>query len=182
MEDLYKILGVEKNATADEIKKAYRNLAFKYHPDRNAGSKDSEDKFKQINEAYSVLGDESKRRQYDMFGSGTQSQQSANSGYGNQYSDPYEEFFRNAYGFNQNNYNSGNQQRYTYTYTTRETETPKGRKAFSYFCNSLIKILLSLIGLATFGRWSFIIMIICFISLFKGIMDAGKNLIRMFEK
>ena len=60
MADLYKTLGVERTASADEIKKAYRNLAFKYHPDRNAGDKNAEDKFKEINEAYSVLGDESK--------------------------------------------------------------------------------------------------------------------------
>ena len=52
MEDLYKVLGVEKTATQDEIKKAYRNLAFKYHPDRNEGSKEAEEKLKEINAAY----------------------------------------------------------------------------------------------------------------------------------
>ena len=56
MEDLYRILGVERNASADEIKKAYRNLAFKYHPDRNEGNAEAEEKFKEINQAYSVLG------------------------------------------------------------------------------------------------------------------------------
>ena len=66
MSNLYDVLGVQKDATADEIKKAYRSLAFKYHPDRNAGDKAAEDKFKEINEAYSVLGDETKRRQYDI--------------------------------------------------------------------------------------------------------------------
>ncbi len=65
MDDYYATLGVQRNATEDEIKKAYRNLAFKYHPDRNSGDKSAEEKFKKINEAYSVLGDSSKRAQYD---------------------------------------------------------------------------------------------------------------------
>ncbi|HAM77599.1 MAG TPA: hypothetical protein DCP61_00205 [Treponema sp.] len=79
MDDLYSVLGVTKSASADEIKKAYRTLAFKYHPDRNAGDKTAEEKFKQVNAAYSVLGDEDKRRQYDMYGS---SSQSSSYGYG----------------------------------------------------------------------------------------------------
>lgn len=61
----YEVLGVNKNATADEIKSAYRKLALRYHPDRNPGNKAAEDKFKEIAEAYSVLGDEKKRKEYD---------------------------------------------------------------------------------------------------------------------
>ncbi|MBW2039046.1 MAG: J domain-containing protein [Deltaproteobacteria bacterium] len=68
MKDYYKILGTSKNATSDEIKKAYRQLAMKYHPDRNKGNKEAEEKFKEINEAYAVLSDPEKRRQYDTFG------------------------------------------------------------------------------------------------------------------
>lgn len=67
--DLYGILGIEKNANKDEIKKAYRKLAMKYHPDRNSGNKEAEAKFKEVNEAYSTLSDDSKRQQYDMYGS-----------------------------------------------------------------------------------------------------------------
>jgi DnaJ-class molecular chaperone len=67
--DYYKALGVEKNATADEIKKVFRKLAVKYHPDRNPNDKEAEDKFKEINEAYAVLSDPEKRKQYDTFGS-----------------------------------------------------------------------------------------------------------------
>ena len=67
--DYYKLLGVERTASADEIKKAFRKLAMKYHPDRNRGDKKAEEQFKLINEAYAVLSDKEKRRQYDTFGS-----------------------------------------------------------------------------------------------------------------
>ncbi len=66
MKDYYKILGVSENATQEEIKQAYKRLAMKYHPDRNLGDKQAEEKFKEINEAYSVLSDPEKRKQYDQ--------------------------------------------------------------------------------------------------------------------
>lgn len=66
--DYYKILGVDKKAGAEEIKKAYRKLAVKYHPDKNPDDKLAEEKFKEANEAYEVLGDEDKRKKYDAFG------------------------------------------------------------------------------------------------------------------
>lgn len=66
--DYYETLGVSKEADDKDIKKAYRKLAMKYHPDKNAGDKESEEKFKEINEAYQVLSDPQKRRAYDQFG------------------------------------------------------------------------------------------------------------------
>jgi len=68
-EDYYKTLGVDKNAPEDDIKKAYRKLAMKFHPDRNPGNKQAEEKFKKLSEAYAVLSDQEKRKQYDSFGS-----------------------------------------------------------------------------------------------------------------
>ena len=66
--DYYEVLGVDKNATADDIKKAYRKLAIKYHPDKNPGDKAAEEKFKEAAEAYSVLSDADKKARYDQFG------------------------------------------------------------------------------------------------------------------
>jgi curved DNA-binding protein len=68
MSDYYKILEVDKNASEADIKKSYRKLALKYHPDRNPGDKAAEDKFKKISEAYAVLSDTQKKKQYDTFG------------------------------------------------------------------------------------------------------------------
>ena len=66
--DYYEVLGVERNADADTIKKAYRKLAIKYHPDKNPGDKAAEEKFKEAAEAYDVLSNPEKRQKYDQFG------------------------------------------------------------------------------------------------------------------
>jgi curved DNA-binding protein len=69
MKDYYSVLGIKKGSSDDEVKKAYRKLAMKYHPDRNEGDAKAESKFKDISEAYAVLSDKKKRREYDQFGS-----------------------------------------------------------------------------------------------------------------
>ena len=80
--DYYKVLGVERSATQDQIKKAYRKLAVKYHPDKNPGDKAAEEKFKEISEAYQVLGNEDSRKKYDELGANWK--QYENMGYGDQ--------------------------------------------------------------------------------------------------
>src|ERR1700680_3758781 len=66
--DYYEVLGVKREASEDEIKKAYRKLARQYHPDRNPGDKQAEGRFKEVQDAYDVLSDKQKREQYDRFG------------------------------------------------------------------------------------------------------------------
>lgn len=78
--DYYKILGVEKNASSEEIKKAYRKLAIKYHPDKNSGNKQAEEKFKEISEANEVLSDSEKRKKFDEIGENWNSYQKNQSG------------------------------------------------------------------------------------------------------
>ncbi len=80
--DYYETLGVARTATIDDIKKAYRKLALQHHPDRNKGNKEAEDKFKTINEAYEVLSDPEKKKQYDTFGSYQEGAGHGGSGFG----------------------------------------------------------------------------------------------------
>ena len=99
--DYYKILGVSKNATDDEIKKAYKKLAIKYHPDKNPGNKEAEEMFKKISAAYEVLSNKEKRQQYDMggiggfggFSSGFRNPRSGAAG------NPFEDLFGGGFGF-----------------------------------------------------------------------------------
>lgn len=105
--DYYKILGIDKNASDAEIKRAYRDLAKKYHPDLHPNDKNAQAKFQEINEAYQVLGDKEKRKQYDMFGSNYNFA-------GGQHFDPSQYGFGNAH---------------TYTYTG------SGKEGFSDFFN-----------------------------------------------
>ena len=95
--DYYEILGVSKNASDDEIKKAYRKLAFKYHPDKNPGDKEAEAKFKEATEANEVLSDKQKRARYDQFG---HAGVGGNSNYGG--GNP---FSGGSYSFNGQNFN-----------------------------------------------------------------------------
>lgn len=94
--DYYEVLGVKKDASDDEIKKAFRKLAIKYHPDKNPGDKEAEAKFKEANEAYSVLSDKTKRQRYDQFGHAGVGGAGAGANGGN----PFESFNFNSQSFN----------------------------------------------------------------------------------
>ena len=98
--DYYDILGVDKSADAQAIKKAYRKLAMKYHPDRNPDNKEAEEKFKEVNEAYEVLSDENKRRTYDQFGhEGVNGQGGfGGQGFGGQGFGGFEDIFGDVFG------------------------------------------------------------------------------------
>jgi molecular chaperone DnaJ len=98
LKDYYELLGVSKDASEADLKKAYRQLAMKYHPDRNPGDKASEDKFKEINEAYSCLSDPAKKSNYDRFGTaegvgGGYGPFSAGTGFGDAFEDIFGDFF-----------------------------------------------------------------------------------------
>ncbi|HPN84535.1 MAG TPA: molecular chaperone DnaJ, partial [Victivallales bacterium] len=98
--DYYDVLGVSKSASQDEIKKAYRKLAIKYHPDRNPGDKAAEEKFKELSQAYEVLSDQQKRAQYDQFGHEAFTRSGARSGAGHggfEFHDPFD-IFREVFG------------------------------------------------------------------------------------
>jgi curved DNA-binding protein len=133
--DYYAILGVNKNATPEELKKAFRKLAVKYHPDRNPGDKVSEERFKEINEAYEVLSDPDKRQKYEQFGQYWKQAQQAGggvpSGFGVDFGTTgfdfskfgnFEEFLNELFG----NVTSGSR-----TYSTYRT--PSGFQDFSGF-------------------------------------------------
>ena len=193
MSNYYEILGVSKNATADEIKKAYRTLAFKYHPDRNQGNAEAEEKFKQISAAYDVLGDESKRRNYDLGGysaenaySNSSTQQQYQRQYQYTYSNPFgeENFwewfngaqFRNRY--QQTQRSQGNYSQYNYS-----DENEKQTRS-SYFSTFVLKVLQTIVGLMFF-RFSWFIIpfgpIICIGVIFNGVFGAIRSLKGLFK-
>lgn len=189
MEDLYTVLGVTKNASADEIKKAYRDAAFKYHPDRNQGNAAAEEKFKSISAAYSVLGDETKRAEYDRYGStdsyarasyNRSAYDSSSAGFtgdpfGTDFWTWYEEAMKNS------RTGTGGTRFYRYTYEEPEETVPPKQAAFS----ALIRhILFFFIGLA-FLRYSWILLpfgpILCLAAIVNGFTGTIRALRILFS-
>lgn len=103
--DLYEVLGLQKGADEKQIKSAFRKLAIKYHPDKNPGDKEAEEKFKEINEAYQILSDPQKKAQYDQFGTTDFNAGGAGAGYSAQdfgdFGDIFESFFGGGFGSSQ---------------------------------------------------------------------------------
>src|SRR5512134_3670613 len=99
MRDYYEVLGVSRDADTDTIKKAYRQLALQYHPDRNNGSREAEDKFKEATQAYEVLRDADKRATYDRYGEAGVRGRSGGGYAGFDFSDALEIFMRDFGGF-----------------------------------------------------------------------------------
>src|SRR3989442_1341553 len=95
--DYYEVLGLERNASEEEIKKAYRKLALKYHPDKNPGDKASEEQFKELGEAYEALSDPQKRAAYDQYGHAAFDPRQRASGRAGPFHDPFD-IFREVFG------------------------------------------------------------------------------------
>lgn len=183
MDDLYQVLGVSRNASSEEIKKAYREAAFKYHPDRNAGDAAAEEKFKNISAAYAILGDEAKRADYDRYGASSYQtsqqtyRQSADNPFG---SDPFEEMFRRAWRQEQSSHDTSHRN-YTYTYyrnnnSKRESHKPTRREAFSLLLKSIMTTLLGLFIVSTSYIFS-IIGILLIINGITGIVRAMQHML-----
>ena len=128
--DFYEILGVQKNASDDEIKKSYRKLAMKYHPDRNKDDKESERKFKEVSAAYEILKDSEKRSAYDQYGHDAFRQGGGGQGFGDfggGFSDIFEEFFGGGFGgqSRQRGPQRGNDLRYNMSVSLQEAYSGK---------------------------------------------------------
>ena len=200
MTDYYADLGVSKNASADEIKKAYRKLAFKYHPDQNPGDKAAEEKFKKITAAYDVLGDEEKRRQYDNGGFNpfeqAYSANQTNQSYQNTYTQGQDfwSWFTNSYNTNsqhQHQQAENWQEQYTqYSNNTEYDQEHSHRYTYRYskstlFSKLMIGILKLLGGLYLF-RFSFILIpfgpILCIMLIAGGVKGIIRSIRLLFSR
>lgn len=177
----YEILGVSQTATQEEIKKAYRNLCFKYHPDRNPDDKQAEEKFKEISAAYDVIGDETKRRNYDLSGCrddsarGYQQNQNTNAYDTDTFYDWFNQGSRNYYY----QYQNQNNEQYEYE------ETPKTKKTYlSQFIAKLFQTMAAMFmfSISMYIPFGFIICIGVMANGIVGMVGAVKGMIRLGKK
>lgn len=178
MTNYYEILGVEKSATQDEIKKAYRTLAFKYHPDRNQGDKTAEEKFKAITEAYDVLGDETKRRNYDLTGGTQNSYENA------QYQQTYSYYGENPFeGFDDETFYNWQRTRQNYqkSYNSDNRRTFR-KRTFTTAKQCILQIILKILQILFvlyFFRFMYLIpfgFIICIAIFVNGVMGLAEGI------
>ncbi|NLM00945.1 MAG: J domain-containing protein [Treponema sp.] len=177
MEDLYAVLGVSKNASAEQIKKAFRKLALQYHPDKNPNNPAAEEKFKKINAAYSVLGDEMKRKQYDLYGT-TERHSSA---YGSSYG-------QNTQGANTNDFDdlwrwytqqaqkANEQRRYYSNYSDENYQEQKFTKRDAL--RMILRNAISIFAIMIFGRFLLFIFPIGPIFVLMTLFRSGFGILR----
>ena len=177
MEDLYKILGVNRSATADEIKKAYHDLAMRYHPDFNPGNPEAEYLFKKISSAYAVLSDSEQRSEYDgqMFRCRVE-------GYDSKWHNPYDSYtaadFIGAFNYY---FNANRQQRSARAHGIKPKEKVPVEGWPAVFRGMLIFVAAVILARFT-GRLGFMGIVLCFAVLFFGIRYIIKGFADMMGR
>lgn len=161
MSDYYETLGVSREASAEQIKKAFRERAFEHHPDRNPDNPASEEKFKKINEAYSVLGDAEKKVRYDLGGYTSES-------------------------FRQNRQNTENPYgQYTWTYTTNAREsaqyTYNKRDLFEMLLKSILTFVVGILLFRFSSIFGIFGVLICITAIGRGLMNSLRAIILLIN-